>query len=112
MTSDYESLAAREAARVIQPPAGGTGDVWADIIAHIKPGPLQEACISRREFGLKKHGRPLRYGDGRGNVDALQELLDFVAYSWRDGDTDGACIGLSLVERALGRLLDQKRWSP
>lgn len=105
MNDDLKSLAAREATREIPPPTEGKGDVWADLIALRREGPLRDAMVARRAMGIERYGRPLRYGDGRGRVDALQEALDLAAYSWRDGDVDGACIALGLAERILGGMI-------
>lgn len=101
------SLAAREAQRVIQPPQEGRGDVWGDILAHLAAkgtGPLLDACRARNDFGIAKYGRPLRYGDGRGAADQLQEALDLAAYAWRDGAVTRACRALELAEEILGEM--------
>ena len=102
MSRDLEGLAAREAARVIQAPQGGAGDVWAEIIEHLDCSPsLKRACEARRTFGLEKYGVPLGYGDGRGLVDQLQESLDLAAYAWRDGSTHRALQALFMAQEIL-----------
>ena len=68
-----------------QPPSGGHGDVWADIIAKLLAyHPMRAKCIARRELGLARYGQPLRYGTGRPE-DCEEELLDAAGYAWRDG---------------------------
>lgn len=68
-----------------QPPPGGHGDVWADIIAKLPADhPMLAKCIARRELGLARYGQPLRYGTGRPE-DCEEELLDAAGYAWRDG---------------------------
>ncbi len=67
-----------------QPPPGGHGDVWADIIAKLPADhPMLAKCIARRELGLARYGQPLRYGTGRPE-DCEEELLDAAGYAWRD----------------------------
>ena len=67
-----------------QPPPGGHGDVWADIIAKLPAyHPMRAKCIARRELGLARYGQPLRYGTGRPE-DLEEELLDAAGYAWRD----------------------------
>ena len=105
--ASLSSLAAREAQRVIQPPQEGRGDVWGDILAHLAAkgtGPLLESCRARNDFGIAKYGRPLRYGDGRGAADQLQEALDLAAYAWRDGAVTRACRVLEMAEEILNEM--------
>lgn len=72
----------------IQPaPSGGTGDVWAELIATLPADhPMRPACVARREEGIRRYGQPLRRGDGRDEMrDLLEELLDAAVYAWRLG---------------------------
>ena len=58
----------------------GTGDVWAELINALQPGPLREACEARRALGIERYGQPLRRGDGRDHRrDLIEELLDAAA---------------------------------
>jgi hypothetical protein len=45
---------------------------------------LRAAILERREKGIATYGRPLRYDDGRGLVDAAQEAIDLAAYLLRE----------------------------
>jgi hypothetical protein len=72
---------------VVQPaPTGDGREVWPEVIASLvneddSNAQLISACQLRNEFGRAKYGRTLRMGDGRNHlVDALQELLDAMAY--------------------------------
>ena len=68
-----------------QPPPGGHGDVWADIIAKLPADhPMRAKCIARRELGLARYGQPLRYGTAYRPEDFEEELLDAAGYAWRD----------------------------
>uniref|UniRef100_A0A6M3JAA4 Uncharacterized protein n=1 Tax=viral metagenome TaxID=1070528 RepID=A0A6M3JAA4_9ZZZZ len=42
------------------------------------------AILERRDVGIARYGQPLRYGDGRGIVDAAQEALDLCGYLARE----------------------------
>ena len=45
---------------------------------------FQAALLERREVGIARYGQPLRYGDGRGLMDAVQEALDLCGYLARE----------------------------
>lgn len=64
------------------PPVPATGDIWAEIIEELVPGPLQECARARRAAGISKYGVPLQRENSRNHLqDALQEALDGMAYS-------------------------------
>lgn len=44
-----------------------------------------DLLLERRAKGIATYGQPLRYGDGRSIVDAVEEALDLVAYLRREG---------------------------
>lgn len=53
-------------------PVAGEGDMWKDVIADME---------ARREFGIKKYGKPVQVGNGRDALtDAYQEVLDLAVY--------------------------------
>jgi hypothetical protein len=62
-------------------PAAGSGDVWATVIAWTTDERLLVLYRARREQGIERYGVPLQADNGRDHlVDALQELVDAVAY--------------------------------
>lgn len=68
-------------------PIPAEGDVWADILAELRPDdPLREAAVARRQMGIDKYGTPLQRANGRDHLaDALQEALDGWAYATAAG---------------------------
>jgi Holliday junction resolvase RusA-like endonuclease len=77
--------------RVPGPPSVGQGDVVADIVDYLRARCTTEwdavasLLESRRQAGIATYGRPLRYLDGRGEIDMIEELADAAQYGWRDG---------------------------
>lgn len=71
-------------------PTPATGDVWADVIAIVRPtrlpdDPLVADMEARRQQGIERYGTPLQVDNGRdGGADAYQEALDAIAYSERE----------------------------
>lgn len=70
-------------------PRGGEGDVADDLAGVLRTmtvtPPWGERAAGfveeRRAFGMRKYGQPLRAFDGRSaHLDALQELVDLMAY--------------------------------
>jgi hypothetical protein len=84
-------------------PKRGTGDVWAEIIAEARPGPVRDLYVARREQGIAKYGTPLQRDNGRDHVtDAIQEALDGLAYARAARTEDGHWTheGIQLIEMA------------
>lgn len=89
------------------PPKPGHGDVSADVLAMIAEShPYAAAVIAdRRAVGLATYGRPLRYDDGRGEIDAAHEAADLVLYLVRDGaPEEDVAAALDLLERVARRV--------
>lgn len=92
--ADVRDLAARD-----QPaPAGGAGDVWAEVLRDRPHDPARAIYAGRRELGIARYGQPLRRGDGRDHWrDLVEELADAVAYARAVEDRE-------LEERVVGCL--------
>jgi len=56
-----------------------------------KTGPAPQTVLAaRRAKGIATYGQPLRYGDGRGLQDAVEEVADLVCYLRREmGEGEG-----------------------
>jgi len=88
------------------PPTPGEGDVWQRVIDGLPPGPVRDACIDRRAFGIAKYGTPLQAFNGRDWLkDLIQEFLDAVAYS-QQGVMEGAKDAAYFRDFALRMLMD------
>lgn len=62
-------------------PEPGVQGAHDSLAIRMGPGPLTMDLMERRDFGLRKYGTMLTPSNGRDHaVDALQELLDCLAY--------------------------------
>jgi hypothetical protein len=53
-----------------------------ECIEDTEPGPVRDALIARREFGLQKYGTLLQRDNGRDHeTDCAQEFADAVVYA-------------------------------
>lgn len=105
-----------EATQQLPPPKPSYGDVWQDVKQYTAN--LSISCCSleqrqelladmeeRRQFGIQKYGCPLQYFDGRDPlVDAYQEALDLIAYTFKAIKEDG--FGDGDVRHHKGEIID------
>lgn len=106
------------------PPAAGTGDMWAEVIgerwvAATASRELLADMEARRDFGIRKHGRPVQLGNRRNaKADAYQEILDAIVYAhlrMRELDDGGHGTALLMWRRIrndLVELADRVRVAP
>jgi hypothetical protein len=107
LVADPDSTATLQAAQAYLDapvtPMEGTGDVVADLLHLDLPPVIGAALAERRETGIARYGRPLRYETGLDyKREALEELLDAAIYLWALPDhADEARKALDLARRLL-----------
>jgi hypothetical protein len=89
---------------VTQPmPSAGSGDVMMECIEDTEPGPVRDALVARREFGIQKYGTTLQRDNGRDHeTDCAQEFADAVVYARAAGRRDLEELAREGLRLALG----------
>jgi hypothetical protein len=106
------------------PPSAGIGDMWAEVIGDPWVKRTASANVladmeARRDFGIRKHGRPVQLGNQRDvKADAYQEILDAIVYAHLrmrqldDGQNGTALLMWRRIRNDLVEMAERVRGAP